>query len=244
MAELNKSIRKCSKVDIRELATKKPFIDFPKANVVTPSFTSDSVFAMADGAKAHAYSNPIDGTLTIEAQIVPFKLYSLMSDGTVATDSIKSIHTTITCAAAGVLTFLDPTGIKEGTVYVYKKGEYGEIPIIGTFASPTFTATAPADIAVDSEYEVAYIITKTSGVRRISFDEAHLVKDYFITLETAEKDDVGVIIPLDIICYKCTPKRTFEIATSSEGDPVTVKLEFDILTDADGKVVDMIENIE
>ena len=43
------------------------------------------------------------------------------------------------------------------------------------------------------------------------------------------------------VYYKATVQRNFELSFSSEGDPATVKMTFDIMEDKDGNWVDFIE---
>lgn len=65
MPELNKANRAVCDVDIRILATKKPFLFFDTANTTTAGLTGDSVYAMAKGNRRIAYHNPMTGTMTL-----------------------------------------------------------------------------------------------------------------------------------------------------------------------------------
>lgn len=239
MSELNKSFRQTGEVDIRVLKTMQPYCYFKKANVTTPNIEGSSSYAMANGAKAHSYANPIDGGIKIEAQTIPFSMLSLFSDGEVQEKGIEPVKETIVASVASELTL--PEGVVAGTVYVYKEGEYGQIPIEGTFSGTKFTATLPADISMSSSYEVCYLVSKESGIKVISFDDEHLPKDYFITIKTASKSDDGTITATKMIGYKCAPVRSFEVTLSSEGDPSNFVFQFDLLKDKNGKVFDVME---
>lgn len=102
-------------------------------------------------------------------------------------------------------------------------------------------ATDASKIAVGSKYEIGYIINRTSGVKKISFNNKKLPKDYYITMKTVDKDEDGLLTPFIITAYKAAIKRDFEISFSSEGDPASVQLQFDLLEDSDGNILDMIE---
>ena len=132
------------------------------------------------------------------------------------------------CATAGEIPLAAASGqtITAGTVFVYPKGFYGDEAkaIAGTFASDKFTATTASDIAVDSEYEVGYMVTRSTGVQRISFNNKKLPKDYYITMQTLDKDEEGTFTPFLITAYKAAIQRTFDLSFSSEGDPATVTL--------------------
>ncbi len=72
MPELNKANRQVCDVDIRVLSTMAPFLYFDTANTTTTGLTADSVYAMAKGTRKIAFQNPLEGTMTIEAQVYPF----------------------------------------------------------------------------------------------------------------------------------------------------------------------------
>lgn len=246
MPELNKANRQVCDVDIRVLKTLAPFLFFNTANTTTAGLSGDSVYAMSKGQRAIAFHNPLEGTMTVEAQVIPFKFYSLFSDGTIASDGIQAVHKTIK-ATAGTLTIDVGTGtVKTGSVFVYPAGSFGdeEAVIAGTFAEGVFTPTETSDIVADSEYEVGYIVNRTSGVKRVAFNNKKVPKDYFITMNTVEKDEEGVLTPYIITAYKASVQRDFELSFSSEGDPATVTLTFNLLADKNGDVMDIMEDTE
>lgn len=247
MPELNKANRQVCDVDIRILKTMAPFLNFETANTTTAGLSGDSVYAMAKGSRRIAFANPIEGTMTIEAQVYPFKLFSLLSDGTIESTAVYAEHKVITASAAGTLAITVPTGqeVKAGTVFVYPEGAYGDASqaIVGTFASGTFTETAQTDqqIASGNKYEVGYLVTRTTGVKKISFNNKKLPKDYYITQRTLDKDEEGNFAPFLMTAYKASIQRSFDLSFSSEGDPASVTLTFDLMEDKDGNVMDIIE---
>ena len=245
MPDLNKANRQVCDLDIRILDTKKPFLFFETANTTTMSISAESVFAMAKGAKKIAFQDPMDGTLAVEAQVYPFKLFALMSDGIIDTTAVYADKQTVTCASGGSLALTLPTGgtIQTGTVFVYPKDKFGDETalIAGTYSNGTFTATTAADIAQGSDYVVGYLISRTAGLKKIAFNNKRLPKDYYITASTLDKDEDGVLTPFKQVYYKASVQRNFELAFSSEGDPATVTVTFDIMEDKNGNYVDMIE---
>lgn len=244
MADYNKANRQVCDVDIRILSTKKPFLKFETANTTTAGISSDSVYAKAKGSRRIPFANPLEGTMSIEAQVYPFKLFALFADGTIQNDAVYADSQTITATSNGSLTISVTGGyVQAGSVFVYPVGEFGnddEI-ITGTFANDVFTATATASISAGTQYEVGYIVERTSGVKRVSFNNSDLQQDYYITMKTADKDENGNWTPFLMTAYKACPKRNFDLSFSSDGDPATVKLEFDLMEDANGNIFDMVE---
>lgn len=235
MADLNKANRQVCDVDIRILKTMAPFLFFDTANTTTAGLSSDNVYAMAKGARKITFQNPLEGTMTIEAQVFPFEVYALFNDGVVDTSAAYAVHDTIKATEAGKLTIANA---KSGTVFVYKDGEYGKTPIEGTYAEGVFTGSG---IEADTEYEVGYIVVKETGVKKVSINNKKMPKDYFITQKTLDKNEDGELVPFVMTAYKATIQRSLDLSFSSEGDPMSITLTFDIQEDADGNVVDMIE---
>lgn len=245
MPELNKANRQVCDVDIRILKTMTPFLNFDTANTTTAGLSGDSVYAMAKGSRKIPFANPLTGTMTIEAQVYPFKLFSLFSDGVIESSAAYADSKEIACDKAGELTIAVPDdgSIVIGTVFVYPEDSYGDenALIAGTFANNKFTATDTSKIAVGSKYEVAYVINRTSGVKKITFNNKKLPKDYYITMKTVDKDEDGLLTPFVITAYKAAIQRNFELSFSSEGDAASVSLSFDLMEDKDGNILDMIE---
>ncbi len=239
MPNINKANRQVCDVDIKVLKTKEPFLFFDTANTTTVGFSSDDTYAKKKGADSIGFSNPMTGTMSIEAQIKPFKLYAMLSDGTIKTTAVIGKKKTVVCAEAGKLPI--PTGAVAGTVFVYAENDYAGTVIEGTFASDTFTATTASDIVVGSSYEVGYLLSKTTGVNRVSFNNKDNPLDFYITMNTTEKDEDGVVTGYAITIYKAKPKKNLDLSFSSEGDPASVKIEFSCMEDKDGNQFDMVE---
>lgn len=243
MPELNKANRQVCDVDIRILKNMVPFLKFDTANTTTAGLSADSVYAMAKGSRKIAFANPMQGTMTIEAQVYPFKFFALLSDGEIETSAAYADTQTITASAAGSLDInLKNGNIVAGTVFVYPADSFGDQTklIEGTLAEKKFTATTSSKIEKGSSYMVGYIVKRTN-VNKISFNNKRLPKDYYITMKTVDKDEDGLLTPFIMTAYKATIQRSFELSFTSEGDPANVSLTFDLMEDKNGDIFDMIE---
>lgn len=225
MPELNKANRQVCDVLFCDVKTKKPYLRFDTANTTTAGIEGDSVYAMAKGSRKIAFANPMTGTMTIEAQVYPFKFFSLFTGGVVDTTAAYAEIKEVKATEAGKLTLTAPTAgtIQEGTVFAYPVDAFGDNDkvITGTFASNVFTAETESKIAADTEYVVCYIVNKTA-VQKISFRNDKLPKDYYVTMSTLDKDEDGIFTPFKIVAYKAMAQRNFELSFTSEGDPATV----------------------
>lgn len=244
MPELNKANRQVCDVDIRILKTMAPFLFFETANTTTAGLSGDSVYAMAKGTRRIAFHNPMEGTMSIEAQVYPFKLFSLLSNGVLETDAVYAVRETIKVTTADTLTIANDKGtVQAGSVFVYPTGSFGDADaaVEGTFANGTFTPRTANTMAANSFWDVGYLISRDTGVQRVSFKNSNLPSDYYITMETLDKDDQGVLTPFLMTAYKATIQRSFELSFTSEGDPANVVLNFDLMEDKDGNILDFIE---
>ena len=242
MPDLNRANRQCCDLDIRDFKTGAPVLFADFGNVTTAGFSSDNVYAMKKGAKAIAFNNPIEGTISIEMQCHPLSIYALFSDGTIEKSGIIKKREVVKGSTGNKLTL---TGTpKDGTVFVCKKGEWGKEVIHGNFAGSDFTATSPGDIVQDEYYEVGYLEEKASGINKITINNSKLPKDVTISMETLDKDVEGNLVPFVINVYKATVQRSIELSFSSEGDPGSVTLTYDVMQDDNGNVMDFIEITE
>lgn len=248
MPELNKANRQVCDVDIRVLKTMMPFLKFSTANTTTAGLSGDSVYAMAKGSRKIAFANPLEGTMTIEAQVYPFKFFALLSDGEITSTAAYADTQTVTASVGGSLDMTLPEGgsVVAGTVFVYPEDSFGDEDALieGTWAANKFTATSADKIVEGAKYTIGYVINRTKGVKKISFNNSKLPKDYYITQKTVDKDEEGLLTPFVMTAYKASIQRNFELSFSSEGDPASVTLTFDLMEDKDGNVFDMVELTE
>lgn len=249
MPEINKANRQVCDLDIRRLKDMAPYLFFDTANTTTANISADSVFAMAKGTKRIGFPNPIDGTLAIEAQVYPFRLFAMLAGGEIQSDALYTDRIKVKCATDGELTITLPktATVATDSVFVFPEGEYGnESKMLESVTYTAATETAPSKIEATTGitagkvYEIGVTINRT-GVKRVAFNNKQQPTDYFITASTLDKDENGVFTPFKQIYYKATPQRNFELAFSSDGDPVTVSMTFDLFEDKDGNVMDMIE---
>ena len=241
----NKANREVCNVQIVDYKTKEPYMEYKLANTTGLNISSDSVYAMGHGSRQIAFQNPLEGTVTLEAQVVPFKIYALYSDGIIDTSADCYMRTTITCATAGELPLTVSNGtIVAGSVFVYPKGQFGGTKIAGTYATNKFTATTTGDIAVGTEYEVGFLLSRSTGVQKVALNNARLPKDVTIYMDTFDKSEDGNIVPFRITIKKATIQRNLDLSFSSEGDPQSITLTFDVLEQDKNNFVEITEITE
>lgn len=238
--ELNMANRQCCDVHILDYATMKPWMLVDFCNTTTAGFSADAVYANKKGAKDIKFDNPLEGTMKLNFQVHPFQIYALYSDGEIETSALIARRENVTGGAEGKLTLTNTP--KAGTVYAVDP-DTGKI-IEGTVSEKEFTATTTSEIKEGATYEVSYLEEKTAGVKKISFNNKKTPKDFFIQMETVDKDEKGNLVPVRITAYKASPNRTLDLSFSSDGDPAEIEIELSVLQNEDGDVMDIIEITE
>ena len=238
--ELNMANRQCCDVHILDYATMKPWMLVDFCNTTTAGFSADAVYANKKGAKDIKFDNPLEGTMTMVFQVHPFQIYALYSDGEIETSALIARRENVTGGTAGKLTLKNTP--KAGTVYAVDP-DTGKI-IEGTVSEKEFTATTTSEIKEGTTYEVSYLEEKTAGVKKVSFNNKKIPKDFFVQMETVDKDEKGNLVPVRITAYKASPNRNIDLSFSSDGDPAEITVEMSCLTNEDGDVMDIIEITE
>lgn len=237
MAEINMANRQCCDVDIRDYVTKAPWLFADFCNTTTAGFSSDATYAMKKGAKCIAFDNPLEGTISMEFQVHPFKIYSMLSDGEIETEAVVAWREVVEASETTKLTVTKGTP-DEGTAFVFAEGDFGGTPI----ASVTVTGKEiSGTFTIGTKYEVAYLETKKSGIKKVTFNNKKIPKYFWCQMSTLDKNENGELVPMRLTCYKGKPVRNLDLSFSSEGDPASIKIELTALEDANGDVLDMIE---
>lgn len=238
--DLNMANRQCCDLDIRDYKTKAPWMYADFCNTTTANISADAVFANKKGAKCIKFDNPLEGTITMEFQVSPFRIYAMLSDGEIETSAVIARRESVTGEDGGVLN-LTKTPMA-GSVFAVDPVTGKTIE--GTVVDKKFTAKTTSDIVADTTYEVAYLESKTTGVKKVSFNNKKVPKDFFIQMVTNNRDENGDEVAMRLTAYKASPQRNFEISFASDGDPSSVTLTCDLMTDRDGNVLDMVEILE
>lgn len=81
--------------------------------------------------------------------------------------------------------------------------------------------------------------TAGSGTTTVVFENTPnaMPKYYILTAETVWQDAAGNTYAENLTFHKVSPQRAFNIEYNGEGDPVSVDVVFDLLEDANGKVL-------
>nr|DAL66740.1 MAG TPA: structural protein [Bacteriophage sp.] len=220
-----------------DYSTKKLFLNVDWANVTSTSFEADRVFATGgQGAPNRVqFDGSRTGTLTIEAQVYPVKVFQMLSGNELGTTANFLKREKITASEANKLTLSTEAG--SNSVQVFKADDDMGTEITCTVSGKEITATS--GIEADNEY-IVYYYAKVANAQVVHVDSKHFPKAYRVEGSIPYKTEDDTIIEAHPIWYKAAPQGGFELSWQNTGDPVSLTMTFDVLADADSNVFDMI----
>lgn len=241
MSYRKRANRQVCDVDIRYRASGKPFMYFETANTTSVGIESDSVYAMAKSTRRIQFANPLDGTVTITAQVYPSKLFELISGTAKKSSAVYATTAVVACVDEGEIPLSVSSGaeIKAGTVFAYPEGSFGDADSIipCTFANDK----VQGNFLVGHKYEVGFIVTRNTNASTFAFNNKAPLTEYKFTMSTVNKGDDGDFTPFLIVVYRAIMNRNIEVSFSSEGDPAEISMTFTLMPDRKGNMIDMVE---
>ena len=232
----NMANREVMNLFLLDYKTKVPYMKIDFANVSTTNFTANRVYAKGGWGAPNrvGFDGERTGTLQIDTQIMPAKLFALLSGKDIA-KTAKVLKREEKAAGADGLELAEEP--KAGTVQVFAASDDCGTPIDGVTATgKKVTATG---ITENQNYIVYYYLDKTTGVQSIKFDADTFPKAFEIRGEMPFKTEDEEDVMCDLTYYKAQPQATFNLAFQNTGDPTTVSITFDCYANQDGDIYEM-----
>ncbi len=216
--------------------TDKPFMNVDYANVTTTDMTGETNYAY--GGSGHpqlvAFNGERKGTLKIETQMQTAKLYSMMSGADIKKTANWLKREEVTATEDGNLT-LSAKPIAN-TVNVYAIEDDCGTAIVSTVADKTVTGEG---ITANKAYVVYYQV-ELQNVQNVPIKSTTFPKVFKIYGETWNKTKDDEIIAQKMVVYKAQPQPAFSVSHANSGDPATITITLDILTDKNHNQLDLI----
>lgn len=232
----NMANREVMNLFLLDYKTKVPYMKIDFANVSTTNFTANRVYAKGGWGAPNrvGFDGERTGTLQIDTQIMPAKLFALLSGKDIAKTAKVMKREELAAGADGLELAEEP---KTGTVQVFAASDDCGTPIEGVTATgKKVTATG---ITENQNYVVYYYLDKTTGVQSIKFDADTFPKAFEIRGEMPFKTEDEEDVMCDLTYYKAQPQATFNLAFQNTGDPTTVSITFDCYANQDGDIYEM-----
>lgn len=222
-----------------DFTTKKPFLNLDFANVTTTELTGESVFAY--GGKGHpkriSFTGERGGTLTIETQIQTVKLWQLVTGGELSKTAKFVTRVEKAVGTGGTKITLDEIPVT-GTVVVYKDGDDCGTELACSVSSKDVTLTSA--LTEGAKVIVYYMKEVTDKVQRINIKSTSFPKNFIVYGDTVMKTEDDEVLPYKLTAYKCAPQSNLSLSFSNNGDPASVSITCDLLSDQDDNILDLI----
>lgn len=219
-----------------DYSTKKLFLNVDWANVTSTSFEGDRVFATGgQGAPNRVqFDGSRTGTLTIEAQVYPVKVFQMLSGNDLGTTANFLKREKVTAADTTKLEV--SAEIASTAVQVFKADDD-----LGTEITTTGTTGKEVTCTVESGVEyIVYYYAKQAAAQVVHLDSRHFPKAYRVEGSIPYKTENDDIIEAHPIWYKAAPQAGFELSWQNTGDPVSLTMTFDVLADENGDMFSLI----
>nr|DAM39624.1 MAG TPA: structural protein [Caudoviricetes sp.] len=219
-----------------DYSTKKLFLNVDWANVTSTSFEGDRVFATGgQGAPNRVqFDGSRTGTLTIEAQVYPVKVFQMLSGNDLGTTANFLKREKVTAADTTKLEV--SAEIASTAVQVFKADDD-----LGTEITTTGATGKEVTCTVESGVEyIVYYYAKQAAAQVVHLDSRHFPKAYRVEGSIPYKTENDDIIEAHPIWYKAAPQAGFELSWQNTGDPVSLTMTFDVLADENGDMFSLI----
>ena len=232
----NMANREVMNIVLLDYKTKVPYMKIDFANVSTTNFQANRVYAKGGWGAPNrvGFDGERNGTLQIDTQIMPAKLFALLSGKDIAKTATVLKREVLTAGADGIQLSEAP---KAGTVQVFAASDDCGTPIADVkVAEKKVTSTS---ITEGKNYIAYYYLEKTTGVQSIKFDADTFPKAFEIRGEMPFKTEDEEEVMCYLAYFKAQPQATFNLAFQNTGDPTTVSITFDCYANQDGDIYDM-----
>jgi hypothetical protein len=219
-----------------DYSTKKLFLNVDWANVTSTSFEGDRVFATGgQGAPNRVqFDGSRTGTLTIEAQVYPVKVFQMLSGNDLGTTANFLKREKVTATDTTKLEV--SAEIASTAVQVFKADDD-----LGTEITTTGATGKEVTCTVESGVEyIVYYYAKQAAAQVVHLDSRHFPKAYRVEGSIPYKTENDDIIEAHPIWYKAAPQAGFELSWQNTGDPVSLTMTFDVLADENGDMFSLI----
>lgn len=219
-----------------DYSAKKPYLNVDWANVTSTSFEAERVFATGGkGAPRRVqFDGERTGTLTVEAQVYPVKVFAMLSGNEMGTSATVVKREKLKAASTSLTLSEEPSD--DTTVQIFKEDDDCGTPLEATASGTNVTGTGIED---GNEY-IAYYFVNIPDAQVVHFDSSHFPKSYRIEGSIPFKCEDDTIVESRHIWYKASPQGAFELSWQNTGDPATITMTFDVMADEDGNVYDQI----
>ncbi|WP_440110360.1 hypothetical protein [Paenibacillus sp. QZ-Y1] len=230
-------------LQIIDLVSSTPLMKMDYANTSSLELSSSRVYAMGAGTRRIAWDGEKTATLTVETQIFSLEHLALLAGEEIKKGKQNVYKTEILQVASDNTVTLKKTPVGDVVVFPFVNGLSVKENQPHTVVDKTITIGAGATVQPGDEVEV-YYQTEITQVNKLSFTAKGFPKYVKLVGDTIWVDETSTeAVGSQMVFYKAKIQPNFTLSNSSEGDPSTLTLVFDLFpakVDGIDTLIDMI----
>lgn len=220
------------KLQVYDYASNEPIMYFDYANTSTYEGTSTRVFAWGAGSKRIAWDGEKDLKLTVETQLFTLEHIAMLTGESIISGAkdIYEVETVVVGSGGTIALRKAPVGGAAAVaVFPLVNGVIAKTPQpVETVAGTTVTLDDTATVAQGDEVQVYYQYQAVNS-KSVSFTANGFPKYVKLVADTLYVDELkGEATDAQIIYYKAKLQPNFSLASSSQGDPSSLSLVWDL----------------
>lgn len=236
-------IKDASDILIKDIETKDPVLLIDYANSVSVDIESTTVYAKAKGSNRISWKGETTGTLTVETQLIDSKLLALIL-GTEMVTAQKDVAFREKVEVKDTTVILNYTPV-EGSVTVVEAEGDRKFLTVGEAASATEVRVTGKTVTFDESHKgkafYVFGLRQESQANSFRVNVNNSSKAYEATMFTEITKDIDnskTFAQLDL--FKIKPRESQSFTFNAE-DASSFTLEFDILQDSTGDMLELTE---
>lgn len=232
----NMANREVANLVFLDYKEKVPVLNLDYANVTTTGLEASRVFAKGgQGAPNRiGFDGERTGTLTIETQITPMKLYGIVSGSGIKTVA-KYVKREELASESNKIT-LSSTPIVD-SVNVFATDDDCGTPVKIVCSGKEITIEDGT--TSNKKFIAYYIVSVESGAQTVKFTSKTFPKAFTIYGSTPWKTEDEEIVEMKLTYYKAQPQSAISLSFSSTGDPTSLSVVCDLYADENDDIYDM-----
>lgn len=241
------AIKDAADVLMTDIATGAPVAVIDYANKFGISMSSSTQYAKSKGSNAVSFSDPFEGTLTLETELADLRLLAMLLGSEVVTSSSGDISARKAVVVGSDATVTLESAPKSGSVVVMEATNERKFLSVasGSVPSSTEVAITGTSVKFDETHKgkpfTIFYIKESAKLDKITVYSTPRTKAYRMTAFTSIKmANDNSDEDLSITLFKVSPKPNVEFSFDATA-PSSFSMEMDILSTEDGRSLELVK---
>lgn len=237
------AIKDACAVTLYERATQTPVLYTDYLNGFNLSLSADSVYATARGTNKIAFDGAMEGTVTLEAEVIEFKYMALLLGSQVVTGDTQVAKRVVGQIDAQKKVTLKGISPVNGSISLFSvekdlKSHVEELTFTATNETGNTVLNVSSSTAKPGTDVVVYYLENKVNVKTITVNNQAQSANYSLHGYTTMVNEFGQTEIFSIKIPNCKPQRSIELSLSADS-VANFSTTFDVLADQKGDLVEL-----